>query len=146
MDVHFNFNAWWLFRFAYYNQIFCLLSNFLHISIFKKNSQKWIYDLLLGNGVPLTLLGPTYFLYTKARGGGEISPPHKQSTFSNKKHVFCHGVNFCINSALFWCITQVSSSMLTKINNFIEKRSKFGTFLEIELYASYTHQNKAKTT
>ena len=94
----------------------------------------------------LTLLGPTYFLYTKARGGVKFHPPLKSQLSLKKSMFFCHEVNFCINSALFWCITLVSSSMLTKISNFIEKRSKFGTFLKIELYASYLHQNKAKTT
>ena len=93
----------------------------------------------------LTLLGPTYFLYTKARGGVKFHPPLKNQLSLKKSMFFCHEVNFCINSALFWCITLVSSSMLTKISNFIEKRPKFGTFLEIELYASYMHQNKAKT-
>ena len=59
-------------------------------------------------------------------------------------HVFCHELNFCINPALFWCIALVPSSILTKISNFIEKRTKFGTFLKIELCGSYIHQKKAK--
>ena len=43
-------------------------------------------------------------------------------------------------------MTLVSSSMLTKTSDFIEKRTEFGTFLKIELYASYIHQNEAKTS
>ena len=90
--------------------------------------------------------GPDVFFIHWGPRGGE-TPPLKKLTSSKEKHVFfCHEVNICINSALFWCITLVSSSMLTKISDFIEKRTKFETFKKIELYASYVHQNKAKTT
>ena len=49
----------------------------------------------------LTLLGPTYFLYTKAGGGVKFHPPLKSQLSLKKSMFFCHEVNFCINSALF---------------------------------------------
>ena len=45
--------------------------------------------------------GPDVFFIHQGPRGGEISPPLKKSTFSKEKHVFCHEVNFCINSDLF---------------------------------------------
>ena len=54
-------------------------------------------------------------------------------------------VNLSINSASFWCVTLVSKSVLTNIKNYVENGTKFGTFLKIEVYASYVPEKKAKS-
>ena len=77
---------------------------------------------------PLTLLGLTFYFYTKAWGGMKIHPPLKIDLFLKKNMFYHHEVNFCINSALFWCIALFSSSILANFSNFIEKKCKIWNF------------------
>ena len=110
------------------------------------NLLKAIFGLRLVS-YPQNILNPSgpdvLFLHQGLRGG-ENSPPLKKRCFSKENMFYHHEVNFCINSALFWCIALFSSSILANFSNFIEKSAKFGIFQKIESYSSYIHQKKAK--
>ena len=72
--------------------------------------------------------GPDVFFLHQGLRGVKIHPPLKIDLFLKKNMFYHHEVNFCINSALFWCIALVFSSILANFSNFIEKSAKFGTF------------------